>query len=112
MEKNELLDILNSNFQIRWKELSNVSILEYAETIESEFLIDEMLTTINSIITSYNSYRYQRSILRALSMRYAMLLYLTSDNGTNIQKSTIIEAQRLLKIDSACKIYPCTRLFN
>jgi hypothetical protein len=51
--------------------------------------------------------RYQRFILTRLANQFAVLLFMVSNEGENVNSSTIREAQEILKDKGRCPIMPC-----
>ncbi len=112
MEKQELIKILEDNFINRWEQLGGHNSKNVTNKLNDYFLLDDMLVTINKRINNENSISDQITLLKTLSKRYATLLYSSSKRGYLVNDSSILEAQRVLKINSGCEIYPCTKLFR
>lgn len=116
MEKIEVIELLENSFGSKWEALEGRKNEKIYSLILEEFLIDEIVNSINrKLIHSENysySLRYQKYVLRYLSSEFALILFLTSNRGENINRKTVIESQKYLKSNSKCKIHPCTKLFG
>jgi len=115
MEKIEMLEILEDSFSGRWKTLGARENKEIYSIIRNEFLIDEIVNSVNQKLNNSKdplTLRYQKYLLSYLSSEFAVILFFISNRGENINYNTVIESQKLLKTDSKCKIHPCTKLFG
>lgn len=116
MERERLIRILEQGFSSVW--LSYAKPLEYKtiKQIEESFLIDKMVETINRSIENTNgrlsTARHEEVRLKILARKFAMILYIVSDEGSEVNLKTIQEAQKILKLNGKCKVYPCTKLFD
>ena len=116
MNKEQLIKILEKSFTKEWLRLTQRFDDKMIGLIEDSFLIDKMLDSINLIIKKsngrYSIRRHQEYQLTILAQQFAMILFVVSNEGDEVNKKSIQVAQKILKVNGKCKIYPCTKLFD
>ncbi len=114
MTREQLLRILNNSFTSEWSRLTRRIDFKMNSMIEEGFLIDEMLESINVTIRKSAdkilASRHQRYLLTSLARQYAMILFVASNEGREVNKKTVEESQIILKKLGKCSIHPCSKI--
>jgi hypothetical protein len=113
MNREELIRVLEKGFTSEWIKQSGTPDYKIINLVQESFLPDQMVESLNKDLQKAKNRilkkRYQRFLLTSLSNQFADLLFYTSNEGKNVNPSTIREAQEILKHKGNCPIMPCIK---
>lgn len=104
-------DYLKKEFLAAWKEKTGnefptVRLNEVEKTFSINRVDENVNRQINESQDRLFSERYQKTILRTVTKLYVDNLYALSNNGRNINESTLQQAKTVMK-SAKCEVQPC-----
>lgn len=113
MNKEQLIGVLERGFTSGWKKQSGIANYDIINIVQESFLLDQMAQSLNKDLqktkTRIIKKRYHRFLLTRLANQFAFLLFIVSEEGKNVNPSTIRQAQEILKNQGKCPIMPCIK---
>lgn len=98
-------------FRATWRGKTGHSFPLPLKIVAEVFNIENIDKNINSIVgdseDKLESEKYQKKLLRVLTIAYINILLEYSHSGKKLNKKMLIEAKTQLKIMGKCEIHPC-----